>query len=159
MPGTPDAAGRSDIGTASDNCSTALVFDYGEQRIGVAFANRATGTTTSLTTLANRGGEQLDRALAGLFQEWVPEAIVVGVPYNMDGTESPMTTAAIEFGHRLAEEFALPVDEVDERLTSAEAAAILREQRRSGQRRRKVRRGDIDGLAAQLIADSWLRQS
>ncbi len=77
----------------------------------------------------------------------------------MDGTESPMTTAAIEFGHRLAEEFALPVDEVDERLTSAEAAAILREQRRSGQRRRKVRRGDIDGLAAQLIADSWLRQS
>lgn len=158
MPGTPDASGRTDIGTAADDRSTALVFDYGERRIGVAFANRATGTTTSLTTLANRSGEELDRALAKLFEDWVPEAIVVGVPYNMDGTESPMTVAAIDFGNRLAEEFALPVGQVDERLTSAEAAAILRERRRAGQRRRKVRKGDIDGLAAQLIADSWLHQ-
>lgn len=159
MPATPDAPDRTDIGAATDNRSTALVFDYGEQRIGVAFANRATGTATSLTTLANRGGEELGRALTRLFEDWSPEAIVVGVPYNMDGTEAPMTAAAIDFGNRLAEEFALPVDQVDERLTSAEAAAILRERRRAGQRRRKVRKEDIDGLAAQLIADSWLRQS
>lgn len=159
MPGTPDASGRTDIGAATDNRSTALVFDYGEQRIGVAFANRVTDTATCLTTLSNRSGEELDRALATLFADWAPEAIVVGVPYNMDGTESPMTAAAIEFGNHLAAEFALPVDQVDERLTSAEAATILRERRRAGQWRRKVRKGDIDGLAAQLIADSWLRQS
>lgn len=92
-----------------------------------------------------------------LFAEWEPDAIVIGVPYNMDGSESPMTAGAIGFAHRLTEQFALPVDQVDERLTSAEAGAMLREQRQSGQRRRKVRRQDIDSLAAQLIADSWLR--
>jgi putative Holliday junction resolvase len=159
MPGTPDEPGRTDIGTATDKRSTALVFDYGERRIGVAFANRATGTAMSLTTLTNRDNQEVGRALARLFEEWAPDAIVVGVPYNMDGTESPTTAAAVDFGNRLAEEFALPVDQVDERLTSAEAATILRERRRSGQRARKVRKTEIDSLAAQLIADSWLRQT
>lgn len=93
-----------------------------------------------------------------LFTEWEPDAIAIGVPYNMDGSESPMTAAATRFANRLAEEYALPVDEVDERLTSAAAGDILRDQRRSGQRRRKVRQGDVDSVAAQLIADSWLRQ-
>ena len=83
--------------------------------------------------------------------------IVIGVPYNMDGSNSALTVEAIDFAGRLAEKFELPIDQVDERLTSAEASAMLREQRRSGQRRRKVRREDIDSLAAQLIADSWLR--
>jgi len=121
----------------------------------VAFANRATGTATALTTLMNRPTE-LDRALRGLFDEWEPDTIVIGVPYNMDGSEAPMTAVAIGFANRLAEQFALPVEQVDERLTSAEAGAILREQRRSGRRRKKVRRQEIDSLAAQLIAESWL---
>lgn len=124
----------------------------------MAFANRATGTATALATLANRNPEELDRSLRALFAEWEPAAIAIGVPYNMDGSESPMTAAAIEFANRLAEEYELPVDRVDERLTSAEAGEILREQRRSGQRRRKVRQGDVDSMAARLIAESWLRE-
>jgi putative Holliday junction resolvase len=83
--------------------------------------------------------------------------IVVGVPYNMDGSESDMTAAAAEFAHRLAEEFALPIEQVDERLTSSEASAILRVQRESGQRRRKVRAGDVDSIAALLIGERWIR--
>ena len=68
-----------------------------------------------------------------------------------------MTARAIEFAARLSEIHVLPIDQIDERLTSSEASMMLREQRRSGQRRKKVRREDIDGLAAQLIAESWLR--
>lgn len=124
----------------------------------MAFANRATGTATALTTLVTRNPGELDRALRSLFAEWKPDAIAIGVPYNMDGSESPMTAAAIDFANRLAEEYELPVDRVDERLTSAEANEILREQRRSGQRRRKVRQGDIDSMAARLIAESWLHE-
>lgn len=124
----------------------------------MAFANRATGTATALTTLVTRNPGELDRVLRSLFAEWKPDAIAIGVPYNMDGSESPMTAAAIDFANRLAEEYELPVDRVDERLTSAEANEILREQRRSGQRRRKVRQGDIDSMAARLIAESWLHE-
>lgn len=146
-----------DIATRNDNEATALAFDFGKRRIGVAFANRVSGSSTALTTLATRDGEQLQRSLRDLFAEWEPDAIVIGVPYNMDGTESEMTAAAIGFANSLAEQFARPVEQVDERLTSSEASAILRMQRKSGERRKKVRAGDIDSIAAQLIGESWIR--
>jgi len=133
------------------------VFDYGEQRIGVAFANRASETATPLKTLSTRNGTPIAQEVRKLIREWQPDALVIGVPYNMDGSKSPMADRVIEFGKILGEQHGLPVDTVDERLTSAEAKLMLREQRRSGQRRRRVRREDVDSLAAQLIAESWLR--
>ena len=121
-------------------------------------ANRITGTAKALKTLPCSDPAALDRNLRTLIGDWEPDTIVIGVPYNMDGSESRMTTRAIEFATRLGEIHGLPIDQVDERLTSLEASMMLREQRRSGQRRKKVRREDIDSLAAQLIAESWLRQ-
>ncbi|MFW2404906.1 MAG: Holliday junction resolvase RuvX, partial [Gammaproteobacteria bacterium] len=145
------------MATRKDNEATALAFDFGKSRIGVAFANRVSGSSTALTTLMTRDHEQLQRSLRALFEEWEPDAIVIGVPYNMDGSDSPMTVAAIDFANSLAERFARPVHQVDERLTSAEANTILRTQRESGERRRKVRAGDVDSVAAQLIGESWIR--
>jgi putative Holliday junction resolvase len=110
-----------------------------------------------LTTLTTHDRQQLQRSLRDLFEEWEPDAIVIGVPYNMDGSDSDMTAAAIGFANSLAEQFARPIEQVDERLTSSEASAILRAQRESGERRRKVRAGNIDSIAAQLIGESWIR--
>jgi putative Holliday junction resolvase len=93
-----------------------------------------------------------------LVKEWEPGALVVGVPYNIDGSESRLSALAMAFGRRLGKQYGLPVDQVDERLTSMEARIILTEQRRSGRRRRKIRREDIDSLSAKLIAETWLRE-
>ena len=139
--------------------TTALVFDYGERRVGAAYANRLSGSAEALKTLITTDPTSFDAELAKLIREWSPDTIVIGVPYNDDGTESDLAKKAIEFGARLAQQFGLPVEQVDERLTSMEARQILNEQRRSGQRRRKIRREDIDSLAARLIAESWLRDS
>jgi len=133
------------------------VFDYGERRIGVAFANRATETATPLKTLSARNGVPDEQDVQKLIHEWQPDTLAIGVPYNMDGSESKMADRAIEFGRIIGEQYGLPVDTVDERLTSAEANMMLREQRESGERRRRVRREDVDSLAARLIAESWLR--
>jgi putative Holliday junction resolvase len=70
-----------------------------------------------------------------------------------------MATRALDFARGLSERYGLPIDTVDERLTSAEASLLLREQRQTGQRRRRVKKTDIDSLAAQLIAETWLRGS
>jgi putative Holliday junction resolvase len=137
--------------------NNALAFDYGERRIGVAFANRVTNTATALKTLQAREGHPVPQDILALIDEWQPDVLVVGVPYTLDGSDSPMTLRAVDFGKTLGEKHGLPVETVDERLTSADASMMLREQRRTGARRRKVRRGDIDSLAAQLIAESWLR--
>ncbi len=124
----------------------------------MAFANRITATAITLKTLPARDTEAVQHEIAALIKEWQPDALVIGVPYNIDGTASRLTAMATNFGLRLGEQAGLPVDQVDERLTSMEARLMLAEQRRSGQRRRRVRREDIDSLAAKLIAETWLRQ-
>lgn len=123
----------------------------------MAFANRVTGRTVTLKTLPTRDTGAVDHDIAALIEEWKPDALVIGVPYNVDGTESRLTGLAVSFGLRLGKRFGLPVDQVDERLTSMEARMMLTEQRRTGQRRRKIRREDIDSLSAKLIAETWLR--
>jgi len=124
----------------------------------VAFANRVTGSTVTLKTLPTRDAEAVKHDIAALIEEWKPDTLVIGVPYNIDGTESRLTGLAVSFGLRLGEQYKLPVDQVDERLTSMEARMMLTEQRRTGQRRRKIRREDIDSLSAKLIAETWLRE-
>ena len=85
--------------------------------------------------------------------------LVSGLPYNSDGSESDMTKEVLGFVDQLAERSKLPVETVDERLTSAEAEMILREQRQAGVRRRRVRKTDIDQVAAVLIAQAWLQEN
>jgi putative holliday junction resolvase len=141
--------------TARDS---ALVFDFGERRIGVASANRRSETASPLKTLAAYAGEPDWPALASLVREWQPQVLVVGLPLNVDGTESAMTARTRTFIGALEQRFGLGVETVDERYTSAEASALLREQRRAGTMRRRVRPGDLDSMAAVLMAESWLRQ-
>ena len=80
------------------------------------------------------------------------------MPYNADGSESELTTEVRAFADLLARRYGLTVQTVDERLTSAEAEMLLREQRRAGVRRRPVRKTDVDRVAAVLIAQTWLQE-
>ena len=136
--------------------SVILAFDYGARRIGVAVGQSATGTASPAGVLP-----VFDKpdwaAVARCVREWTPGRLLVGVPYNMDGTETALTATCRAFAAELARRFGLPVDCVDERLTSAAATADLREARRSGARTRRVRREDIDAHAARLILETWLR--
>lgn len=149
MPAAPDA-------TVAKTAELILAFDYGLRRIGVAVGNTGTRTATALGALAARGSPDWD-AVAACVREWSPRRIVVGLPYNMDGTETVLTAACRDFAAGLSDRFQLPVDLVDERLTSSAAQADLREARRSGARKRRVRREDIDANAARLILETWLR--
>lgn len=136
-----------------------MAFDYGRRRIGVAFANPATDLATPLTTLTARDGEPAWNEVDALIDEWRPQILVAGVPYNVDGSESPLTAQAEAFAARLRERYGLPVDCIDERWTSMEAGDTLKQARRAGLRKRRVRREDIDAEAAGLIAQSWLRSA
>jgi putative Holliday junction resolvase len=121
-------------------------------------ANRLTGTASGLTVIAARDGQPDWAAVDKLISEWGPDVLVSGLPYNADGSESDMTNEVRAFTGQLAERYGLVVHTVDERLTSAEAEMILREQRQEGIRRRRVRKTDVDRVAAVLIAQTWLRE-
>ena len=98
---------------------------------------------------------ELDKAV----QDWAPNLLVIGLPHNMDGTESAMTARVLQFVNVLTERYGIPVETVDERLTSVEARDLLKEQRRQGIRTKKLKREDVDSLAAKLIAENWINQS
>lgn len=132
-----------------------LAFDYGSRRIGVAVGQTTTGSASPAGVVPVGTAPDwaaLDRCL----KDWSPNRLLVGLPYNMDGTETLLTGTCRSFGRELSQRYALPVEFVDERLTSAAAQADLRDARRSGARTRRVKRGDIDANAARLILETWL---
>ncbi len=128
-----------------------LGFDYGLRKIGVAVGQTVTGTASALTTLTARQDRPDWEAIGRLIAEWNPEALVVGLPLNMDGTEHDLTRAARRFGNQLTGRYNLPVHLVDERLTSIEAEHMLAEQHH-----RRPQKEEVDRLAAQLILQTWL---
>jgi len=134
-----------------------LAFDYGTRRIGVAVGQTLTGTASPAGFLASSDAGPDWQAVKQCLHEWAPSRLLVGLPYNMDGSDTVLTATCRAFGDELAQRCGLPVEFVDERLTSVAAADELREARRSGVRVRRVRREDIDANAARLILETWLR--
>ena len=137
------------------NDEVLLAFDYGSRRIGVAVGQTTTGTASPAGVIPVAGTPDW-AALERCVREWSPARLLVGLPYNMDGTETLLTGTCRGFGKELSRRFGLPVEFVDERLTSAAAQADLRDARRSGARTRRVTREDIDANAARLILETWL---
>lgn len=135
--------------------ATLLGFDFGLRRIGVALGNEHTGEARPLTTVANHASGPDWRAIATAIDDWAPAALVLGVPYNADGSTHEVTIAALAFGEELEARHGLPVHKVDERLSSFAANEALVERRQRGDRR-KLRDGDMDAAAAAMILTGWL---
>ncbi len=133
--------------------STILAFDFGIKHIGVATGNTVSSTATVQKALTAVNGIPQDEQLQKLFKEWQPQLIVVGLPYNMDGTEQDMTKRARSFGKKLAERFAVDVVFVDERLTSKSAKEEIF--MTGGFKALKKDKGRIDSLSAQTILEQY----
>ena len=98
---------------------TAMAFDYGTRRVGVAIGNSLTKAGEPLKTIAAANSDALFKAIETLLAEWRPNQLIVGRPVHPDGTPHEMTAKAIRFGNQLNGRFQLPVTWVDERYTSA----------------------------------------
>ena len=134
----------------------ALAFDFGLRRIGLAIGSTLTGSAAPRPAVAMLAGSPDWEAIGREIHAQLPKVLVVGVPYNADGSESAMASAARRFARELGTRFGLPVAAVDERWSSLEAGAALKERRASGQRRRRIQKQDIDSAAAAVILTRWL---
>ncbi|AQZ94314.1 Holliday junction resolvase RuvX [Halopseudomonas phragmitis] len=131
----------------------ALGFDYGTRQIGVAVGQSLTGSAEPLRELRARDGVPDWEQIARLISEWQPDALVVGLPLNMDGSPSEMSARAEKFARRLQGRFGLPVHCIDERLSTFEAKQSLRD---SGRTPTSYRDNPVDSLAAVLLLQTWL---
>ncbi|MGA4633085.1 Holliday junction resolvase RuvX [Pseudomonas solani] len=132
-----------------------LGFDYGTKQIGVAVGQAVTGQARELCVLKAQNGVPDWQKVEALLKEWQPDAIVVGLPLNMDGTPSDMSERAEKFARRLKGRFNLPVFTHDERLTTFEAKG----QRLAQGQRGGYRDNPVDALAAALLLEGWLAEN
>lgn len=131
-----------------------LGFDFGLGWIGVAAGQGLTRTASPLPPLRARDGIPDWDDIDALVRDWKPVGFVVGIPYNMDGSDSDMGRRANKFRKRLHGRYGLPAEGVDERLSSREARNQLG---RKGGSLSRARQAQVDSVAAQLILETYLQ--
>lgn len=134
---------------------TIIGFDYGTKYIGLAVGQTLTKTAKPLLSITSIDGAPDWKRIKTVIHEWRPQALVVGIPLNMDGTTQPITFLAQDFANQLRNEFNLPVYEIDERLTTVEARAQIYSQRGY----KGLTKSAIDSFAAKIIVEDWLNQN
>ena len=130
----------------------ALALDIGEVRVGVAVSDPAGRVASPVCVLP--AAEVLSHAhtFVRVLEDWEPDVLVCGRPMTLAGEEGPQAERIMAQARAIAERCDLPLKFADERLSSAEAKRILREQ---GLNERSMR-GKVDMVAASLFLQSWL---
>ena len=97
------------LNKSSDNGYSALAFDFGTHRIGVAIGQSILGSAKPLPLLKARDGIPNWGHIQNLIEEWQPQILVIGHPLNMDGSDNPITLLARKFSRKLSGRFHLPI--------------------------------------------------
>jgi putative Holliday junction resolvase len=129
-----------------------LAIDYGRRRIGLAISDAANWTATPLTTIERKGRLADIVRLRQIAREHGVRRVIVGHPLRMDGRPGEMADEAARFARRLAQALALPVELVDERLTSWAARQWQIERGKNGAR-------PMDEIAAAILLEEYLGRS
>ena len=131
----------------------ALGLDLGQKRVGVAVSDSAGALAMPIEVLDRLGDRQREhRAIAELVEEWEAEIVVVGLPYNMDGSAGSQARKYASEAKALGDTLDVPVVLYDERLTTVTAERNMMEQNMNAQERRRV----VDKVAASVMLQSWL---
>ena len=129
-----------------------LALDIGEVRVGIAVSDPTGRVASPVTVLPAQ--EVLAHAVAfrRVLEDWEPELLVCGLPRTLAGEEGPQAERIRAQAEKIARSCGLPLEFEDERLSSAEAKRILKEQGLS----ERAMRGKVDSVAAGLFLQSWL---
>ncbi len=130
----------------------ALALDIGEVRVGVAVSDPSGRVASPVCVLPAAEVIAGARTFRRVLEDWEPEVLVCGRPMTLAGEEGPQAERVMAQARRIASACGLPLEFADERLSSAEAKRILREQGLS----ERSMRGKVDMVAASLFLQSWL---
>ena len=129
-----------------------LALDIGEVRVGVAVSDPVGRVASPVTVLPAQEVLAHAATFRRVLEDWEPELLVCGLPRTLAGEEGPQAERIRAQAEKIARSCGLPLEFADERLSSAEAKRILREQGLS----ERSMRGRVDSVAASLFLQSWL---
>lgn len=132
-----------------------LALDFGTRNVGVATSDELGVTVQPLPSISNRGRRDLIMKIETIAREKRVNAIVIGLPLNMDGSAGEAVQRVRRFAAVLKGALALPLWEADERLSTVEAQEIWRDM----SARQQTRYRSVDSLAAALILERFLKES
>jgi putative pre-16S rRNA nuclease len=145
-----------------------LSIDYGKERMGLAIADANVKMAQPLGTMERVNRNEDMRRLRELVREHGVKQIVVGLPLKLDGTRGEMAEEAERFARRVRKQIGVPVELVDERLTSWEAERLLEETQgrffhpdksRGDRKQNKApARATVDAIAAAVILKEYLER-
>ena len=130
---------------------TLLAFDFGVKRIGIAIGNTLLRHARPLATVNEEKTEPRFASIAAMLAEWQPDALVVGLPCNEDGTSHELTALCRRFANRLKGRYRLTTILVDERYTSQAASTVLNAAGIHGREQKPL----LDQYAAQQILQAY----
>jgi putative holliday junction resolvase len=148
-----------------------LALDYGRSRIGLAIASVDSGVPQPFATLDRINRNEDMRRIREIAREHGVKQLVVGLPLRLDGTRGEMAEEAARFAQRVHKQLGLPVEMVDERLTSWEAERQLEEQQgrtfhaaagashgssSKSRSKRSATKAGVDAMAAAIILKEYL---
>ncbi len=126
---------------------TLLCFDCGKKRIGTAVGQTITATATELEIIKSINDKPDWESISRLIKDWNPDRIIVGKPLQLDGSRQEMTDFAERFSRQLEGRYHIPVEMIEEQLSSYEA------------RRELKSTYELDAVAARLILETWLSEN
>ncbi|MCK5059246.1 MAG: Holliday junction resolvase RuvX [Candidatus Aminicenantes bacterium] len=131
-----------------------LAIDFGKKRLGFALGDTSINTALPLKQIDRKNSAQDIQYIKDLIAEYDVEKIVIGYPLHMDGSKSKISTAVENFSGSLQKKANIPVDFIDERLTSFEAEELLKAHQPDYRKRKKV----LDSISALVILRSYMER-
>ncbi len=131
-----------------------LGIDYGLKNVGFAIGEQITNNCSTYFSKKFKNRKELIKEIKNLITEWDIKTIVIGLPFNLDNSESEMSLEIRNFSKKLEKDINIKINFVDEKLTTYEARQIMKDLNKNEKEIRK----NNHGLAAKLIVDSFLRE-
>ncbi|MFC3903325.1 putative holliday junction resolvase [Acinetobacter marinus] len=144
----------SDILDMNATAQTIMAFDFGTQKMGIAVGQSLIQNSNPLALFPMKDGIPNWDELLHIIKQWQPDIFLVGLPLNMDDSESDLSRRARKFARRLRHQTNIDTWMVDERLTTRDARQDLANLHAQGQ----AKRVQADSLAAGLLLESWYRE-
>lgn len=148
MGAAPRAAAKASP-SASPKRRRILALDYGRRRLGLAISDELGLTAQPLPVLQRKNRREDTSRLREIANANSVARIIVGLPLHLSGRHGEMAEEASRFAGRLAKELGLPVEQLDERLTSWEAEQLAQESPRAA-------KADLDSIAAAILLREYL---
>ena len=131
-----------------------LGIDYGLKNVGFAIGEKITNNCSTYFSKKFKNRKELIEEIKNLITEWDIKTVVIGLPFNLDNSESEMSLEIRNFSKKLEKDINIKINFVDEKLTTFEARQIMKDLNKNEKEIRK----NNHGLAAKLIVDSFLRE-